>query len=235
MSAKGLKGFDLVYLGSEFCQNRLPSEGEIAGLRAVYRGPIVLVTALMTTDGLVRAERLLVKIARGRRKMEVVVNDWGFLHLLRQKYRAAVKPILGRLLMWEIAEMDKAFLNAFCRERGIDSVETDNDLILGRLAGFAGAVNFHYPYRFRSMSRFCPFGRRFNSGPCARSCAGVFARLSAKNLKGPLFMSGNAYFSENRPSRGPCIGRLVKDFFPRPDTAAARLPGSLRLKSKSLA
>jgi len=109
-----LRGYDRVYIGSEFCQNRLPSAAAFLGLARIFKGPLTLVTPLLSDSGLDGAAALIKAVGPAKGKpLEVVVNDWGLLRLLEKNRR--VRPVLGRLLMWEIAGMDKKFFNAFCR------------------------------------------------------------------------------------------------------------------------
>lgn len=204
-----LRGYDRVYIGSEFCQNRLPSAAAFRGLAKVFKGPLTLVTPLLSDSGLDSAVALIKAVAPAKGpSLEVVVNDWGLLRLLKKNKR--VRPVLGRLLMWEIGEMDKKFLNAFCREYRAAGVETDNAEILGKLGGYSGPVNFHYPYRFKSVTRFCSYIRDFNSAPCAMQCGSAFVKLSHKDIPEPIYLQGNAYFIPNKPLKHPAIKRLVK-------------------------
>jgi hypothetical protein len=205
-----LSGRDCVYLGSEFCENKLPSAADLRKLRSLYSGKVVLATPLLSNRGLEAAKALLRGLSAQKRKFEVVVNDWGLLRLIKKDFPLAV-PLIGRLLTWEIAEMDKKFLNAFCKEYGVPAVEADSEETLARLKGFRGAVHFHYPLRFVSVTRFCSFTKAFNSAPCARACKGDTIKLTnPKALPEPLYMRGNAYFVPNRPSRHRSIKRLVE-------------------------
>ncbi|MCM2266998.1 MAG: hypothetical protein NDI60_04405 [Elusimicrobiales bacterium] len=205
-----LKGYDRVYIGSEFCQNKLPSAAAFLRLEKLFKGPVTLATPLLTDGGLDQALALIKKLAAAKRKkpLEVVVNDWGLLRLLKKN--KLVRPVLGRLLMWEIGEMDKPFLNAFCREYRVAGVETDSAEVLAKLKGVSGPVHFHYPFGFKSVTRYCSYIRDFNSSACALECGPLFVRLSSKAIPEPIYMQGNAYFIPNKPLRNPLIKRLIK-------------------------
>lgn len=204
-----LRGYDRVYLGSEFCQNLLPPAAAFRALAGTFGGPLTLVTPLLSDSGLDAAAALVKAAAPAKgAPLEVVVNDWGLLRLLRKNRR--VRPVLGRLLMWEIGGMDKRFLNAFCREYRAAGVETDNAEVLAGLSGYDGPVHFHYPYRFKSVTRFCSYIRAFNSAPCSLQCGSAFIRLSHKAIPEPIYLRGNAYFIPNKPLKHPAITRLVK-------------------------
>ena len=204
-----LRGYDRVYIGSEFCQNRLPSAPAFLALAKAFKGPLTLVTPLLSDSGLDSAAALIKAVAPAKGKpLEVVVNDWGLLRLLKKNKRA--RPVLGRLLMWEIGCMDKKFLNAFCREYRVAGVETDNAEVLAALKGCAAQVHYHYPFRFKSVTRFCSYIRDFNSSPCSMDCGSAFVKLSHKDIPEPIYLQGNAYFIPNKPLKHPAIKRLVK-------------------------
>ena len=240
IKAEKLKGYDAVYLGCEFCENKLPSPGDFALLRKIFPGPVTAVTSMLSETGLERAKTLAAFLARGG-TFEIVVNDWGLLRFLKKKYplkarpallasrrmsstepeadqsrllgqKGGARPILGRLLMWEIAGMDKRFLNDFCLKHSVKAVETDSPEILEKLKGFKGAVHFNYPLRFRSVTRFCPHTKKFNSEPCAQICEkrGPVRLKNAKVMPEPIYMHANAYFVRNKPLKHASIKRLVE-------------------------
>jgi len=211
IKAERLKKYDAVYLGSEFCENKLPAPGDFGLLRKIYAGPVTAVTSILSETGLERAKALAAFLARGG-AFEIVVNDWGLLRHLKKHKALKARPILGRLLMWEIAGMDKKFLNDFCAEHAVKAVETDSLEILEKLKGFKGAVNFNYPLRFRAVTRFCPHLKKFNSEPCAQVCEkrGPARLTNAKVLSEPIYLQANAYFVRNKPLKHASIKRLVE-------------------------
>lgn len=210
-----LRGCSPVYLGGEFCENKLPSMADVRKLRALHRGPIVIATSLMSNRGLAAAAALARALSAEKKKFEIVVNDWGLLRLLKKDFSRFAVPLIGRLISWEIAEMDKKFLNAFCAEYGVKGVEADSAETLKRLKGLDLPVNFHYPLRFVSVTRFCPHTKAFNSRPCARACKSETLKLTnPAALPEPIYRRGNAYFVPNRPLKSKSIGRLVKMYQP---------------------
>lgn len=216
LTVERLRGYDAVYLGGEFCENKLPSPADYKKLAAVFPGRVVTVTSIMSDRGLGRAADLLKKHLGGQKDFELVVNDWGLLRLLRDKYRSKARPVLGRLLIWEIARMDKPFLNSFCREYGIRAVEADCEAVLKQLSGFKGSIHYHSPYRFRSTTRFCPHMKAFNSSPCTRACGAPVRLKNPKVLGEDLYLIGNAYFTPNRPVKHRLIRRIVETFIREP-------------------
>lgn len=207
---KELKKYDSVYLGSEFCENKLPSADDVISLAETYKGRIVPVIPYLSDTGAERARQLFDSLPAGL-VSEAVVNDWSMLDFLRKKHRK-ISPILGRLLMWEISSMNKPFLKAFCARYGIKSVEVDNPLVLANLKGYEGKINFNYPLQFKSTTRFCPYMKRFNSERCGQPCekTGLIKLKNKKVFPLELLMFSNAYFIVNKPLKDPRITRLVE-------------------------
>lgn len=88
-----------LYFGSEYCQYRLPRPKDL--LKAWQtaednRLSFTLVTPYLPQSGLSRLVELL-ETLKHERELEVVVNDWGILHLLRRAY-PQFQPVVGRLL-----------------------------------------------------------------------------------------------------------------------------------------
>jgi hypothetical protein len=206
-----LRGYASVYLGSEFCENKLPSLADLKKLRALHKGAVVVETSLLSNRGLRAAAALVKALSAEKKKFEIVVNDWGLLRLLKKDFSRFAVPLIGRLISWEIAEMDKKFLNAFCAEYKVRAIEADSPETLKRLEGLKIPVNFHYPLRFVSVTRFCPHTKAFNSAPCARACKGETLKLTnPAALPEPIYRRGNAYFAASRLPRHKSIARLVK-------------------------
>lgn len=89
-----------LYLGDEFCLNRLPAATELDGLLGMARDrnwPVSLLTPPLTDEGLERCTPLLDRLRTAQPAAEVVANDWGALLFLREKY-PDLDLSLGRLL-----------------------------------------------------------------------------------------------------------------------------------------
>ena len=81
------------YLGTEFCENLLPSAESVRALAAIGK-PMTLLTPYVSNSGLrnlCELFRLLPEAA------EVVFADWGVLQVLRRDFPSLV-PVQGRLL-----------------------------------------------------------------------------------------------------------------------------------------
>jgi hypothetical protein len=94
-----------IYFGNEFCQLLLPSIAELAKTIQVLEEQDVRFTFLtpyVSDYGLTVLSPLLDFLNAHEKmldwKIEVVVNDWGVLRLLKSKYKS-LTPILGRLML----------------------------------------------------------------------------------------------------------------------------------------
>ncbi len=99
-SLRGIRKYDRVYYGCEFCQHRLATARQMKEkcCRILDAGkPLTYLTGYVTAAGLERVAehlRILSSLAPGS---EVVFNDWGVFLLLRRDF-PRLKPVLGRLL-----------------------------------------------------------------------------------------------------------------------------------------
>ena len=90
--------FNRLYFGQEFCERAMPGIREIKEALDRSKGKeFTLVTPYVTEKGLSKLVNIFNSLVKFKPSCEVVVNDWGVLHLIKQKY-PSLKPILGRLL-----------------------------------------------------------------------------------------------------------------------------------------
>lgn len=92
--------FTRLYYGQEFCEKALPRINELAeAVQAADRFGMefTFVTPYVTELALAKVADLLDRLVRLKPRAEVVVNDWGLLYILTQKFPTLV-PVLGRLL-----------------------------------------------------------------------------------------------------------------------------------------
>ena len=144
--------YSRLYFGNEFCQRLLPQPGELDAALAwaqARRMAFTLVTPYVSGEALSALDVLFQRLARcAEASFEVVVNDWGVLHLLTEgRWKGAFIPVLGRLLTKQrrdpripilrslpeaarqhlkSANIDAPPLSDFLRSRGIERVELDN-------------------------------------------------------------------------------------------------------------
>lgn len=122
--------FSRIYFGQEFCERAIPAVADVLkalDLARRQRKNFTLVTPYVTEPGFIKLTSIFEQLQRIYANCEVVVNDWGVLHLLRRQF-PRLTPILGRLLnkMWRDPRID-FFLKDF----------SPQDLQLFRTSGLA--------------------------------------------------------------------------------------------------
>lgn len=218
-----MSGFGALVIGSEFCAGLLPSAAEAAAVNAAFSGAVILATPLLTDDGLDRVRALLRLYLRAGRRLELIVNDLGLLELLRSSFRGKFKISCGRLLGNRVKIMPEAFAREFIERYAIASFEVDDPAVLRRLKPYGLPVSWHYPLRYATVTRFCPWENRW-AYACGRSCLGKAMPLKSPRVPETLWLSGCAYFIKGQgPRRG--AARLV---FTPPPAETAALPDRRR-------
>jgi hypothetical protein len=89
-----------LYFGQEFCEYLIPTPDEVrqAYFMACQMGwEFTYVTGYVTAAGLARTMANVAALADECRDLEVLINDWGVLRLLRRDFPDC-QPVLGRLL-----------------------------------------------------------------------------------------------------------------------------------------
>lgn len=210
-------GFGAAVIGSEFCAGLLPSAAEAEAVMGAFGGKLLLATPLLTDDGLARTRAILGRLIRRGRDTEVIANDLGLLEVLRSSFRGKVKISCGRLLANRVKLMPEAFARDFVARYAIGMFEADDPAVMRRLKPYGLGFSWHYPLRYATITRFCPWENRWASS-CSRSCAGKTMPLKSPRVPKTLWLSGCAYFIKGQgPRRG--AARLVFDP-PTGETAA---------------
>jgi len=203
-----IKRYDVVYAGSEFCQNLLPSKAEVAALFGKGARKVALLTPFLTMERLKEAQDILSDIVGEFRDIEVLVNDFGLLAYLNKFHPRTVKGV-GRPLSIDFLRMDPKFRAKFFREQKLGRLETDElDLLRGLPAKPGFRISLHYPYKFAAMTRLCPYVGKI-APACGRRCLGKKMRLPVPGGCGELVSLNNAYFTEYKPGRPANVDRFV--------------------------
>lgn len=201
LSRKRLAGYGALALGSEFCARLLPTPEEAAGVAKVFKGRLILATPMLTEAGLSCVKDLLELLAREEKRLEVIANDLGLLEVLRAR-SGKVKVSCGRLLAHRVKLMPGAYARAFLKRYDISCFEADEPKLLRRLAPYGLPFSWHYPYRYATMTRFCPWEKRWAES-CAHSCRGRLEPLKSVRVHKTLWLRGSAYFTRGqRPRAG---------------------------------
>ena len=173
--------FTRLYFGAEFCERLMPSRQDLETALRISREralDFTFMTPFVTNRGLAQLDELANVLAHTRPDSEVVVNDWGVLHLLRSQY-PELTPVLGRLLnkskrgprimniIDQIPTETRDYLRGsnldvpsavyFLKEQGIHRVEFDNVLQGLNLDGTDPGIHksLYMPFAFVSVTRFC--------------------------------------------------------------------------------
>lgn len=202
---------DLVYLGSEFCQNLLPGPAEFGRALKAFGKPVVLVTPFLTDQLFPGLEAIIRKYADKKNKLEIVTNDLGLIHLAAKKYSAVTGLSLGRLLADFLKPAPDAFLEKFFGEKGIRRVETDSPELLGRYSRLKNiSRTYHIPYSHMAVTRYCPWENHWTGEKCRYTCLGKSKKLDEKRLRRPLRLANCGYFLEDgKVPQGGKIDRIV--------------------------
>ena len=172
-----------LYFGTEFCQRLIPTPKELGKAidhAAAHEMTFTLMTPYVTAEGLASLDPLLDVLAERLPDAEVVINDWGTLHLLEER-SAALSPVLGRLLTKQkrgpraiklVGKVPDTMLDPlrsigvtaplfrrFLATHGIARLELDNPLhglnvdLVASDPPLAGSL--YTPYAYVSTTRMC--------------------------------------------------------------------------------
>jgi hypothetical protein len=92
--------FEYIYIGDEFCPNRLPSPKELKQVLQFTKEnkqSLILVTPMLSDEAIEKCHPLFDALSLNDPESEIVVNDWGLMSFLRENY-PHLKIALGRLL-----------------------------------------------------------------------------------------------------------------------------------------
>jgi len=218
----------ILYIGSEFCQRRLPAKADMESLLSEYNGKIVLVTPHITDAGAGRVEELLEILAGSQREYEVVINDWGILNMLIVK-NVKARRILGRIQVsrylnkfhYEIpgagsvnggfTDFPPEFIQ-FAKFHGISAFEFN---IPGHMLHTAETLraegissHIYYPFAYLNMSRFCKWPseyKAFMKSPddgCSSECFSKIAVVHNAYMKEEMYAYENAYLMRMQEDAG---------------------------------
>ena len=219
--------FDRLYYGCEFCERLIPTQAQLehALAFASERGmQFTFVSPFVTDRGAAELKPLLRWLAAERPDTEVVVNDWGMLHVVAEE-GLALEPVLGRLLTkqkrgprlmrvldqvppgmvehFRQSNVDVPVLREFLRAKGIRRVELDN-LLQGIARDPAMPASLYYPYLYVSTTRLCltnSCDHRTRSlreiFPCGKECQTYTFHMTHKDMPVELLLRGNTQFYVN--------------------------------------
>ncbi|MEK4853047.1 hypothetical protein NST04_24550 [Paenibacillus sp. FSL H7-0756] len=222
LSTAGISHMDFkrVYIGNEFCPNRIPELDKMIALmdRASEEGfKVTVVISYMYDDQRERMIRMFDALSgwceQNQTQLEVIINDWGELMILRE-YPLLV-PVLGRLLnkrkkdtrtkwWWGFEEFRKElgenalnsdFFREYLAQWGMSRYEyecnqTDVSIPEGR-------HSLHFPFfqintaTFCHLNAYCKLGKLDYVGACPQYCSELLFQFP-KHLN--MIGNGNTVF-----------------------------------------
>jgi hypothetical protein len=226
---KNTRGYSRVYFGAEFCQWRLPSPAIAVKAfdRTTEEGMgFTLLTPWLTDAGIKKTRGILTRLAdAGALDIEVVINDFGLLAVLKDEFPMFV-PVLGRLLVKQkrcprvpgIMEglpqsgrdvythpgIEDPVTVSFLKRFGMRRVELDSTLqgVEVGLKALRLKGSIYTPYAYVTTTRNCPSsfdGKSWQAftGCKIKGCIKNVIELGNPAHKSGLLMRGNTQFVEN--------------------------------------
>jgi len=214
-----------LYLGSEFCEQLLPSVHTLkAGLcRAQESGlKCVLLTPIASPQCIRSLADLLPLLPDGA---EIIVNDWGVAYFIREHF-PALRAIAGRILCRMIKDprlrggdwapqcglgVESARFQALLKRLGFSHVEMDVPIFAesGVFSGLPMRKSVHLPFSYIAKGRMCRPGSLAAVGPerfavgrrCRKECLGLSAKIDRPGIADRLdsYQVGNTLFARHSP------------------------------------
>jgi len=220
--------YTILYFGIEFCETLIPIKDDLKEIIEFCDEKNInftFVTPYVTDLGLNKLKPLLNDLNELNKEIEVVVNDFGVLDLINNKY-TNLKPVLGRLLSkqkkgprilnikdklpkeaWEhfqSSNVDIDVMQNFLVENKVKRVELDN-LIQGvkvELRKVKGSL--YYPYVNVTTTRLCltngcdkRLKPKLGIHPCEKECQEYTFKLTNKDMPVTILLKGNSQFFRN--------------------------------------
>ncbi len=159
----------------------------------------MLATPFLTDASFADIETIIRRYGTRKNKLEIVANDLGLIHLVAGKYASRTRLSLGRVLGDFLKNAPDAFLKAFLAGSGITRVEADSADLLTRYSVFENlSYTSHLPYAHMSVTRFCPWEKRWTGKKCGHTCRGKSKELTDARLRRPLRLINCGYFTDCR-------------------------------------
>lgn len=187
--------FNRTYFGNEFCEALIPDVEHLerALFRAQQRGlSFTFVTPQVTDEYLEQLRACFRALAKSGRDVEVVVNDWGVMRVLRTHYPELI-PVMGRIMnrggrFFERSNASNLTYfpyRRFLLNYGVRRIEFDCPRQFGEIdfknTGLTGSIYFPYSCCVSGFSCTASdpdepgCSLPFDSVACCRSCSTVAA------------------------------------------------------------
>lgn len=186
-------GVSVVYLGSEYCEHL------VADFKSVKKAvnicdDIVLSLPILTDKHLKENAKLIDKVLKLKKEIEISVNDYGTLSFFQKQFGKNIKISVGRILFSLLAKNSLDYISDFKKEYDINYFETDDaHTAESFLMSKKYLIAYHYPYSLYSLTRICPYNKTIVE-KCDLRCEDNFVPLNG----GELFLRGNSYLKDNK-------------------------------------
>lgn len=216
--------FTRMYFGEEFCERAIPSFQDVQKASEValnYGLEFTLVTPYVTERGLGRLRKIFSGLLELGRQCEVIINDWGVLHLLSREYPDFI-PVIGRQLnkAWRdprcknsaipLTSLESEVMKNILKEKQANRIELDiPPQGLENLAIEDYELSLYFPYSIITSGRMCLIGSwgydksdkfKANNQSCHLQCRRFWLELTDKSKLIPksndwkIVQKGNAIF-----------------------------------------
>jgi hypothetical protein len=194
-----LRRYSCFYIGSEFCENRIPDFEYVKKLHGKY---VVLLTPIVTDSSVNKIMKLIEK-SDGIIK-EVVVNDIGLFRYLKGK----VKMNIGRILF---VNMNYSLGGGVVKKilmDNINAIEADPFIIKKYMFKTDKKFHIHLPFSYLAHSKNCSFKKKYGCRYCNDGCIKIKSYIGNY-----VYMCFNGYFFRNEKfevKNLPSVKRVVE-------------------------
>lgn len=216
--------FQRIYIGDEFCSNRLPSLTEMKHFSQFAQERnlgITLLTPVLTDDGIEKCSPLFDYLKKRHSEAEVVVNDLGVLFYLKREYPQFYLSA-GRLFNKGVKDprlpdsreakellSDSTFDQPCFQEKMAELSVTrlERDIMpysngIGKTPDFGLKTSVYFPFGYVTTGRICwtasfrqPSEQRFvPPGVCSMPCNTMTLKLEDRRFYLPVIQNGNTLF-----------------------------------------
>lgn len=184
--------FEIAYIGSDSCEHLMPSPSDVSFILSTRKKPVISLP-ILTDCFLSKACELIDKSLLLQEKIEVSANDIGTLVCLKENFGSNVILSAGKYLFSLMEKNSLSFVDDIRDEFDISFFECDDPHTASSfLRARKYNIAFHYPFRFYSITRICPYrGDIFKE--CDRPCGGKNIPLDG----GKIIWNGNAFFTKS--------------------------------------
>jgi radical SAM protein with 4Fe4S-binding SPASM domain len=184
--------FDRIYIGSESCENLIPTMDEVRELiRLIGNKKLTILTPPVTNKGIRLLRQLFKEIIKEKIVTEVVFNDFGVLRMLMLEFNE-LKRGAGRLVSPYFFNQPQDLIE----EYSIEYIELDQHLFRKNIVSIPAKISFYYPHAMRSVTKLCIFHKEksYNSeSTCNQECRMAKATVTNRLINEKFILSENTF------------------------------------------